>query len=87
MDGRCRQGGTGNYKQAMEQWIKEEQLKGHEARAKELRQIFERSGYKGYLRKDAKNREAEGDPYSAATDYALEKAFASHVRSGQQGRS
>ncbi len=79
----------GNYKQAMEQWIKEEQLKGHEARAKELRQVFERSGYKGYLRKDAKNREAEGDPYSAATDYAmlgekdaafaaLEKAFANH---------
>jgi hypothetical protein len=78
----------GNYKQAMEQWIKEEQLKGHEARAMELRQVFERSGYKGYLRKDAKNREAEGDPYSAATDYAmlgdkdaafaaLEKAFAS----------
>jgi serine/threonine protein kinase/tetratricopeptide (TPR) repeat protein len=79
----------GNYKQAMEQWIKEEQLKGHEAQAKELRQVFERSGYKGYLRIDAKNREAEGDPYSAATDYAmlgekdaafaaLEKAFASH---------
>ena len=78
----------GNYKQAMEQWIKKEQLKGHEARAMELRQVFERSGYKGYLRKDAKNREAEGDPYSAATDYAmlgdkdaafaaLEKAFAS----------
>ncbi len=79
----------GNYKQAMEQWIKEEQLKGHEARAKEIRQVFERSGYKGYLRKDAKDREVEGDSYNAATDYAmlgekdaafaaLEKAFASH---------
>ncbi len=81
----------GNYKQAMEQWIEIEQLQGHEARAKELRQVYEKSGYTGYLRKDAKDREAEGDYYYAAEDHAmlgekdaafaaLEKAFASRAR-------
>jgi hypothetical protein len=71
----------GNYKQAMEQWIKNERLKGHEARAKELRHVFENSGYVGYLRKDAKDREAEGNYYFAARDYAMlgekDAAFAS----------
>ena len=50
----------GNYKQAMEQWIKVEQLSGGEERAKELKQVFEKSGYKGVLRKFAKDAEAEG---------------------------
>ena len=59
----------GNYKQAMEQWVKLDQLQGHEARAKELRQVFERSGYKGFLRKAAKDSEAEG--FYAACDYAM----------------
>ena len=59
----------GNYKQAMEQWIKLDQLQGHEARAKELRQVFERSGYKGFLRKAAKDSENEG--FYAACDYAM----------------
>jgi hypothetical protein len=60
----------GNYKQAMEQWIKVEQLQGHEARAQELREVFEKSGYKGVLRKYAKDNEA-GYPYGAACDYAM----------------
>jgi TolB-like protein/cytochrome c-type biogenesis protein CcmH/NrfG/predicted Ser/Thr protein kinase len=59
----------GNYKQAMEQWIKLEQLQGREARAKELRQVFERSGYEGFLRRAAKDSEAEG--FYAACDYAM----------------
>ena len=59
----------GNYKQAMEQWIKLEQLQGHEARAEELRQVFERSGYKGFLKKAAKDSENEG--FYAACDYAM----------------
>jgi TolB-like protein/Tfp pilus assembly protein PilF len=62
---------TGNYKGAMEQWIKNEQVLGNEKRAKELMEVFERSGYPGYLRKDAKDREAGGDFYDAASDYAL----------------
>ncbi len=61
----------GNYKQAMEQWIKAEQLKGHEARAHELGQVFEKSGYTGYLRKNAKDSEAGGDHYGAAVVYAM----------------
>jgi eukaryotic-like serine/threonine-protein kinase len=61
----------GNYKQAMEQWIKAEQLKGHQARAHELGQVFEKSGYTGYLRKNAKDSEAGGDHYGAAVDYAM----------------
>ena len=61
----------GNYKQAMEQWIKVEQLKGYEARAIELGQVFEKSGYTGYLRKNAIDTEAKGDHYGAAVDYAM----------------
>jgi serine/threonine protein kinase/Tfp pilus assembly protein PilF len=67
----------GNYKQAMVQWEKIEQLQGHETRAKELMDAFGMSGYTGYLRKDAKDSEAEGNHYrgamapSAAADYAM----------------
>lgn len=81
----------GNYQEAMEQWIKIEQLQGHEARAREIKQIYQKSGYTGYLRKDAKDRETGGEYYYAAEDYALlgekdaafadlEKAFASRAR-------
>ncbi len=67
----------GNYTQAIEQWVKIQRLQGHEARATELMRTFEKSGYKGYLRKDAKYNEAEGNRYrgglapSAAADYAM----------------
>jgi serine/threonine protein kinase/tetratricopeptide (TPR) repeat protein len=60
----------GNYKQAIEQWIKAIQLSGGEERAKEMKEVFEKSGYKGVLRKFAKDSEAEGQPYSAAVSYA-----------------
>jgi len=62
---------TGNYKGAIEQWIKNEELLGNEQRAKDLRKVFEKSGYSGYLRKDATNKEDAGDFYDAASDYAL----------------
>jgi len=62
---------TGNYKGAIEQWVRNEQVLGHDKRAEELRRVYEESGYRGYLRKDAKDKEAEGDFYDAATDYAL----------------
>jgi eukaryotic-like serine/threonine-protein kinase len=67
----------GNYTQAIEQWVKIQRLQGHEARATELMRTFEKSGYKGYLSKDAKDNEAEGNRYrgglspSAAADYAM----------------
>ena len=76
----------GNYAQAMEQWVKIQRLQGHQTRATELMRTFERSGYTGYLSKDAKDNEAEGDFYrgglapSAAADYAMlgkkDEAFA-----------
>jgi TolB-like protein/Tfp pilus assembly protein PilF/predicted Ser/Thr protein kinase len=68
---------TGSYKQAMDQWVKIEQLRGREIHGKELMNAFEKSGYTGYLRKDAKDNEAEGNHYrgglapSAAADYAM----------------
>ncbi|HXM95433.1 MAG TPA: tetratricopeptide repeat protein [Candidatus Dormibacteraeota bacterium] len=61
----------GNYKQAMQQRLKIERLKGHAARAKELMRTFEKQGYVGYLRKTAKDSEVEGDYYHAAGNYAL----------------
>ncbi len=67
----------GDYKQAIEQWVKLAELQGHQAQAKELRSAFEKSGYTGYLRKDAEDNEAEGNQYrgalnpSAAADYAM----------------
>ena len=62
---------TGDYKGAMEQWIKAEQMRGNEKRAEELREVFEKSGYWGYARKDAKDHEAAGDFYNAAVRFAF----------------
>src|SRR4029077_15192273 len=62
---------TGNYNGAIEQWIKNEQAQGNERRAKELREIFEKSGYPGYLRRAARDKEAADNFYDAASDYAL----------------
>jgi serine/threonine protein kinase/tetratricopeptide (TPR) repeat protein len=62
---------TGDYKGAMEQWIKAEQMRGNEKRAEELREVFEKSGYRGYVRKDAKDHEVAGDFYNAALRFAF----------------
>jgi adenylate cyclase len=62
---------TGDYKGAMEQWIKAEQMRGNEKRAEELREVFEKSGYRGYVRKDAKDHEVAGDFYNAAVRFAF----------------
>jgi len=81
---------TGNYKGAMEQWILNEQVLGNEKRAQELKEVFERSGYPGYLRKDAKDKEAGGDFYDAASDYALlgerDAAFKALERAADTGQ-
>jgi tetratricopeptide (TPR) repeat protein len=60
----------GDYPRAMGQWAKFERLQHHEERAKEIMRVFEKSGYAGYLRKDAKDLEAQGDYLGAASDYA-----------------
>ena len=79
----------GNYKQAMEQWAKYYQLWGRESYARDLRQVFEKSGYKGYLRKVAKDYEAGGDHYGAAANYAMlgekDAAFAALERAAAAG--
>jgi serine/threonine protein kinase/tetratricopeptide (TPR) repeat protein len=64
-------GQLGNYQQAMEQWVRNERLQDHETRGEELMRVFEKSGYTGYLAEDARNSEAEGDYYHAATDHSL----------------
>ena len=62
---------TGDYKGAMGEWIKAQQMLGNEKRAEELREVFEKSGYRGYTRKVAKDDEAAGDYYNAAVEYAF----------------
>ena len=70
----------GNYRQAMEQWTKLALLQGDEVRARERMQIFEKSGYTGFLKSEAKAAEAMGEYDLAAVDYAMlgekEAAFA-----------
>jgi len=61
----------GNYKQAMEEWIKYEKLEGREERAKELSEIFKKSGYNGVIREFAKVSDAEHYYYYAAACHAM----------------
>jgi len=79
----------GNYKQAVERWAKYEQLRGNDSRANKIREIFEKSGYRGILRKHAKDSEAQGDPYGAATNYAMlgekDAAFAALEKAAAEG--
>jgi len=60
-----------DYKQAMEQWITVAELNGNEAQARELGEIFVKSGYNGYLRFYAKQSEAEGRYDDAAQSRAM----------------
>jgi eukaryotic-like serine/threonine-protein kinase len=80
----------GDYKEAIEQWIKNELVLGNEQRAKDLRQVFEKGGYSAYLRKDAKDKEAETDYYDEACDYALlgekDAALAALERAAEAGQ-
>jgi len=75
-----------DYKQATEQWIRYEHLRGRDARAQKLRQLFNKSGYAAFNREFARNDEADGNYGDVADDYAtlgdkdaafteLEKAF------------
>jgi len=70
----------GDYKNAMTQEIRAQELRGRHAYAEELRKAFEKSGYNGFLKKEAAHCEAEGDYECIASDYAMlgdkDKAFA-----------
>ncbi|MGA9978917.1 MAG: protein kinase [Candidatus Sulfotelmatobacter sp.] len=78
--------GAGNYSQAIEEWIKADQLEGDEPASTEARQVFDKSGYTGFLRYRAKHAEVTRDYGGSAAAYAelgekdaafavLEKAF------------
>jgi eukaryotic-like serine/threonine-protein kinase len=61
----------GNYKEAVEQWAKVARLSGSDEYAKEMTQAFEKSGYRGFLKKDAAYDQAHQDYSDAAGDYAM----------------
>ncbi len=61
----------GNYKEAVEQWAKVARLSGSDEYAKEMTQAFEKSGYRGFLKKDAAYDEAHQDYSDAAGNYAM----------------
>lgn len=61
----------GNYKEAMEEWVKVAKVNGDDKYAKEIMQTFETSGYRSFLKKDAGYLEAQRDYTSAAGDYAM----------------
>jgi tetratricopeptide (TPR) repeat protein len=81
----------GDYKAAIEQWVKSDQVLGDRHRAEEVNRVFEKSGYQGYLRKDAKDNEHVSDFYAAAQDYASlgekDAAFAALERAAAEGQS
>lgn len=77
----------GNYRQAVEQWVKIARLGGDEAYGREIMQTFEKGGYRAYLRLHIRRNKTIGNYNSVAEDYALlgekdaafaalEKAFA-----------
>ena len=81
----------GSYKQAIEQFIKADLAYGFGEGAKGLREAFAKSGYKGALIKDAKDSEAAGRPYDAATSYAMlgerDTAFAALEQAAAAGNN
>jgi eukaryotic-like serine/threonine-protein kinase len=60
----------GDYKEAADWWVKDQQLFGHEDRANELKEAYEKSGYRGFLKKQSEYFETEHDYVGAADDYA-----------------
>jgi len=81
---------TGNYKGAIEQWVKNELVLGNTVRAEEVRRSFEQFGYPGYMKKDVKDKEAAGDYYDVASDFALlgdnDAAFSALERAADAGQ-
>ena len=81
----------GDYKAAIEQWVKDDQVLGDPRAAEEVKRVFQKSGYQGYLRKRARDFEHDGDFYAAADDYALlgekDAAFANLEKAAAEGQS
>ena len=81
----------GTYDDAIAQWIKLARLNGDEGRANTIAGVYQREGYRGYLKYDAQSSFADGNYDSCASDYALlgnknaafaslEKAFAARSK-------
>ena len=62
---------AGNHSQGIEEWIKTQQLEGDGAGSAEGRKVFDKSGYRAFLRYRAKREEAAGDYGGSAADYSL----------------
>jgi eukaryotic-like serine/threonine-protein kinase len=81
----------GDYKAAIEQDVKDDQVLGDPRGAEEVKRVFEKSGYQGYLRKRAKDFEHDSDFYAAAEDYASlgekDAAFANLEKAAAEGQS
>jgi serine/threonine protein kinase/tetratricopeptide (TPR) repeat protein len=81
----------GDYKAAIEQWVKDDQVLGDPRGAEEVQRVFEKSGYQGYLRKSAKDAEHNSDFYAAAHDYTSlgekDAAFANLEKAAAEGQS
>jgi tetratricopeptide (TPR) repeat protein len=81
----------GDYKAAIERWVKDDQVLGDPRDADEVKRVYEKSGYQGYLRKHAKDSEHDSDFYAAAEDYASlgekDAAFANLERAAAEGQS
>ncbi len=81
----------GDYKAAIAQWVKNAQVLGDPRGAEEVKRVFEKSGYQGYLRKDIKDSEHDSDFYAAAADYAAlgekDAAFANLEKAAAEGQS
>ena len=81
----------GDYKAAIEQWVKDDQVLGDLRGAEEVKRVFEKSGYQGYLRKSAKDAEHDSDFYAAAQDYTSlgekDAAFANLEKAASEGQS
>jgi hypothetical protein len=68
-------------------WVWSTKPKSHEERAKELREVFEKSGYNGVMKTFAKDFDAARDYYYAAGYHAMlgdkDAAFAAFWQSSR----
>jgi eukaryotic-like serine/threonine-protein kinase len=81
----------GNIKEAVDWWVKGQQWRGHDDRANGLKEAYEKSGYKGFLKKQSEYREADHNYAAAADVYAKlgdkDAAFAALEKAKVENRS
>jgi serine/threonine protein kinase len=81
----------GDIKEAVDWWVKGQQWRDHEDHANGLKEAYEKSGYRGFLKKQLEYREAAADHIGAAYDYAKlgdkDAAIAALEKSALENRS